>query len=637
MKKRIVYDSFFGGDKIKKYILVIILFFLPMGVKADKVTDYALKKIVVGTRNKVVYEITDINLTNNSLIIKGWSFANHIQNHNSVNSHKYMLELIDNGNTFRKVYFSNPKKIDKSNLVKMSNVTRKCHDNEFNTDGSYCYRDLSWSGFEFKIDLGELNSDTQYKINFAINLNMVNETHYFNNGIVIPGFEDTELVNNGIRYSLSGRFDTWEFVVITNYVRNRVEPGKNADSNFSDKPYCRPNDKNLYWHEYETYTNYKGSRWLGSGNEKELWINLKFKYSNYVCQLMTDGDWIQTTMNGTTGSGWISTAFLNYYGEPTTLKLDSLENTKINSIKTYTAPKNSNATIELNINNKINQEIILEVKFKNVLLYTEKVKFKGSKNVIINNLKISSNDKIKVEVLEPSGKKHTIESSIYISSLENITLNDINNNLKIETPIMVKKEFNKSEIKHYESFEIKIPHKKINVIAGQGFNAYIDLKYKSDASNIKLNSFNTHILFNKQDSSLNYPEVNGKIKVNLLKDVLNENHNFFKLPKTYVEKHKGELSTNNKDSNYIDGGNKWYVGISDEIGTYNYEYKIENIGVNLINISIPAQYSIINNLLGHEAFIKIKRVWVPDQLNYFYNKTYLFTDLLKKAAEINEV
>ncbi len=592
--------------------------------------------MIVGTRNKVVYEITDISLTSDLLIIKGWSFANYIQNHNSVNSHKYMLELIDNESNFRKVYFSNPKNIDKSNLVKMSNITKKCKDNEFNTDGSYCYRDLTWSGFEFRINLNELNRDTHYKINFAINLNMVNETHYFNNGIVIPGFENTELISNGIRYSLNGRFDTWEFIVITNYVRNRIGPGKNADSNFSNKPYCRPNDRNLYWHEYETYTNFKGTNWIGSGNEKELWINLKFKNSNYICQLMTDGDWIQTTMNGTSGSGWISTAFLNYYGEPTTLKVESLENTKINSIKTYTAPKNTNSKIEINLNNKLNQEIIIDVKFQNILLYTTKEKFNGNKKKIITNLKIPSNDKIRVEVTEPSGKKHIIESSIYISSLEEKVLNNINNVFKVNTPIAVEKEFGKNEKYYYEFYEIKIPHNKINVVAGQSFSAYIDLIYNSDIEEIKINNFDSYILFDKQDSNLNYPLLNGKVKVELLKDNIKDNQIFMKLPKTYVEKLKGSLSIYNKGTTYIDGGNKWYVGISDELGSYNYNYKIENIGINLITIIIPSQYKITKYLLGNEALIKLKRVWVPSNLNYFYSKSFLYSNLLRKVNEINE-
>lgn len=621
---------------MKKIIwLFLFAFFLcfPLTVNADKVTDYALNKVVLGTRNNVVYEITDLQLTSNYLIIKGWSFGNHIQNHNSSSSHKYMIEMIDQKTYNRKVYFSNPYNIDKSNLVKMANINRKCQDWEYNTDGNYCYTDLSWSGFEFYIPLSELNKNTEYNINFAINLNRVGETHYFNNGIVIPGFENINLVANGTKYSLNGQFNTWSFIVTTGYVRNREAAGKGANSNRSNIPYCRANDTTLYWHNGETYTNFRGSSWIGTGQDKELWINLGFRYSNYVCQLMSDGDRIQTTMNGNTGSGWITTAFLNYFGEPTTLKIESLENTKINSLKTYTTKKNTNSKIVLNINNLVDQQINITVKYKNNSLYNENIKFIGNKEIIINNLNIDSNDIIKVEVTEPSGIKHNIEASIYVSSEETISVNAIINNINITTPIMVEKITGQTEKKYYESFDINIPHNNISVVAGQGFLVNTNVYYYSDINEIILNNITGKLIFEKQDSSLDFPIINGLINVKLENKKINDNNIVLNIPKIYVDRKSGKLySSQPSDVETIDGGNKWYIDIETSFGVYDYYYEIDNIGVNLVKVNIIAKYNVSKYLLGPNGLYKIKRVWVPDNLNYIFKKSYSYIDLLKEVG-----
>jgi hypothetical protein len=573
-------------------------------------------------RETLAYDVNNYYIKDGYIIINGWGITSTDQQLTGNDTHEYSMTLTNKSTGNVKTYVAELKPVNKTELMRMKSTYRMCGYYELNASPSNCYYNYSMAGFEFKIPVSDLEVNYEYAIMLRVWAKIVNKGYQL--PIYTPSINKYYEVN-GVRYYLnSDMFAT--YATITGepvFVRNGPFVGSSVQTGWQ---WCSSTyGYNLYWWLYHTYYNINQVVQTNSGSvDSETWLNIKFNQGNCYNSR-------SRASNGTNYSGWIAAIYADFSGTPATIKTAKVKNGSIDKIKTYTAGKDTNTKVVVDLYNNLNQTNNIKMYHDNILVYDQNITYSGNKELTIT-YKISSSGIVKIIITEPNGLTTELSSLIYISSQKEYVINQSNSTIIDTTPVLISTTKEGAVNKYYEHITVTVPTIKNILTAGKGFDDWLNINYYSDTSEISLNnniSVNTY--FDSQDNGLTFPIEANKVKVSLEKLVSNDNNNYFSIQQFMFDKLTGYIYTIGNVPNNISliaGERKWYVSIDKDIGIYEYSYNALNIGVNMIKITIPCTYEINKTLFGNiDSEYIIKRVKTPLILNNIFSKTYTINEL----------
>ncbi len=588
--------------------------FIPIKVKAITYED---------TNQSVMqYNINNFYLEGDFIIINGWAVTDGHQHLTGNNTHEYSLVLTDKITNESKSYVATLKNVDKTQLMKTHEHTVICSTN-YST--AACYYLYTMVGFEFRIPVSELRGDAEYNIKLRIYEKSVNRGLQLS--IFALGIDNT-YEKDGIRYQLYSDIHKTSVSLLSSYLVVRSGPGQNyaqKTSNF----WCSYNGYDLYWYPYGTFTNIIGTaRTNGNSIDSELWLNLGYNYASCVDGKARAG-------NGTTYNGWGPWVFMSGNGTPATIKTTSLNTISIEELRTYTSKKDTQAKALITLTSSINQNVTIKAYHNSSLVYNKVENISGTKTFAINYV-IPNNGTFKVEIIN-SYKTYSISSNIYVSSekVYNITENDLSGIIIVDTPILVVTDKNRNVTEYKEKIQLSAIPYEIDLSQGRGISGMTSaISYWYPLEEFSLNSdYSVYALYPSQEETLNYEIVDGKVKVNLVKDNIVRNNNYdisyFHHPDILLSVIHGNLFNESLGGyNYYNGGGIWYPSWNDDLGKYEYEYIGSNLGINRITIKRDLSYTVSSTMFGvNNGKFTIKRVHTPESLNVIYRKTFTYDEL----------
>lgn len=599
-----------------KYIIPILFIFIlfPTGAKAITYENV--------TRDTFPYDINNYYIDNGYIVINGWGITASDQQLTGYDTHEYSMKLTNKKNGVIKTYNAELRGVNKTELMRMKTTYRMCGYYELNASPYNCYYNYSAVGFEFRIPLSDLDADTEYEIHLRIWAKIVNKGYQLK--IYAPSINKYYEVN-GVRYLLNSDMSK-TYATITGdpvFVRNGPSVGSSVQTGWQ---WCGSTYKyTLYWWLYHTYYNINQVVQTNAGSiDSETWLNIGFNQGTCVNNR-------SRASTGNSYNGWIAAIYADYSGIPATIKTYKVVNTSVDKIKAYTAESNSNAKVVVNLYNNYNQTNNIKAYHNGILVYNQNANYNGNKELTIN-YNIPSSGNVRIVVTEPNGLSTELTSQIYVSSKNSYTIKNQSSAIVDTTPVIVVTSKNGSVNKYYEHISLTVPSIYNNVTAGKGFDNWVNLSYYTDSSEIALNNdVSAYSYFDSQDENLNYEIKDNQVKVPLEKLIANGNTNYFNVNEFIFDKHTGKIYVSSNVPNNIittNGGRKWYTSASKEKGIYNYNYQIKNIGVNKINIIIPAKYEINKSLFGNiDSEYFIKRVYIPSNLNLIFSKKFTSLEL----------
>jgi len=573
----------------------------------------------------VQYNINNFYLEEDFIIINGWAVTSRHQHFLNNETHEYSMLITNKKTNVSKTYIATLKKADKTKLMNATEEITPCK-NTYIPNGNNCYYDYSYSGFEIKIPIHDLEKDSEYDIKLRLYEKTVNKAYQLS--IYALGIDSTYIKDN-IRYQLYSDINKTSVSLLSDYLYVRSGPGQNYSLKYGDIS-CS-NSKVLYWYPsgyfstiLDTYQTNKGSI------DSELWLNLG--YNQYKYCLLDKA----RVYNGTKYNGWAPWIYMIGKGTPATIKTTSVNNFSIDELKTYTVKKNTNSKVAVTITNTINEQVKIVGYYNDNIVYSKEELFVGTKTFIINYL-ISESGIFKIVV---SNKNKTLElsSNIFISSEKIYYTQELNEIIKDDIPILVITDKNGDSKEYYESFKFNFNKSHFEISQGQALSEIeSSIQYFFPLDEFSLNSdYEIYSLYPSQDNNLNYETFNNKTKVTLIKNSIIRENNYdfetFKSPITYINL-KGNLHSK-QQNNYYNGGYFWYPSWNDKIGTHDFEYVITNLGVNKVTIIQKLQYSITSTMFGnYKSKYKIKRIKNPKNLNIIFKKTFKYDELIDYVKE----
>lgn len=571
-------------------------------------------------RRTVRYEINNFYIENNYIILNGWASTNGHQHLKNDDTHQYSFQLIDRKDNSTKEYIASLKWVDKTQFLRTQTYNRQCYDNEYDVGGSTCYYIYENVGFEVRIPLSDLDTNTEYDIFFRIWEKQVNRK--FKIKIYTPNIAKSYNINN-VTYQLKSDIANIYAIVTGEPVYVRTGPSSSyapAKGNI----WCSDYYKNeFYWiggNQYNNIIQFVQNK--PNDISSETWINMRFNEGYCSNSRLRAVDGTSRT------DGWIAGAYADFTGTPATIVTKRLQNTYVNYIESYTASKDNLTKSIISLNNNISQNVTLNVYKNDILIQSNNYEFNGQKDIEIN-YNVEDGGELKFEIIETNGFTSLYNSKVYISSEETFNYSDITKTITPSTPIMTYTDKNNNITNCYEKISYEIPHNYIEIINGQGFNAYMNIDYYSDKQSILINDdIYSFIYFPNQENNLNYEIVNGVIKVPISKTNNDVNKVNFELENYYFD-NLGVIYKEYNDG-YINGNNKWYPNINSELGNYNYYYNVSNIGVNKITINVDCEYKTVKYLIGNNnSKFRIKRVYIPKELNTIFKNNFTYFEFKK--------
>lgn len=571
------------------------------------------------------YNINNFYLSGDNIIINGWSTTERHQHLTGNDTHEYSLVLTNKNTNESMVYIATLKKADKTRLMRATEWTTVCKDN-FST--KKCYYNYTYVGFEFKIPVTDLLPDTEYGIKLRIYEKQVKKG--YQTSIYALGI-DNVYEKDGIKYQLYSDITKTNVTLTSDVLFVRSGPGQSyakSECNFS----CSDaSGKTLYWKAYGKFTNIAGAQQTAPGEiDSELWVQLKYDYGSCSAGKAR-------AVNGTKYKGWAPWVYMLGGGEPAIIKTTSLDTLVIDELRAYTAEQNTNTKAILTLTSSINQDITIKAYHNDALVYTSNQTINGTKSFTIN-YKIPNNGTLKVDVISKS-RTGTISSNIYVSSKASydFSSSDEPKSIIVDTPILVVTNRDRQVTEYREQIKFSVTPNVVNISQGRGLTGVesaIYYYYPLDEFQLADN-YDIYALYPNQEDTQNYDLLNGKVKVDLVKNSTQRKDgydiSYFAPPENLLSNKKGNLynEVDNK-SDYSKGGAIWYPSWTETLGKHYYEYIGENIGINKITITKQLSYNITTPMFGKNngKFI-IKRVKNPNSSNVVYKHKFTYEELLE--------
>lgn len=574
------------------------------------------------------YNINNFKLEGDYIIINGWGTTDRHQDLTGDDTHEFSLVLTDKSNNESKTYIATLKYADKTRLMRASEAVNHCS-GYFNY--GVCHYTYTYAGFEFKIPLSDLNSDTEYDIKLRIYEKKVNRG--YQESIYVLGIDDS-YEKNGLRYQLYSDISKTNVTLTDSSLFVRSGPGQNYSIKSSNKS-CSGNGKTLFWYPQGYFSHIIGASQTKPGSvDSELWVNMQYDLGGCVYGKAR-------AVNGTSNNGWAPWVYMLGGGDPAVIKVTSLRTISIDELRAYTAEANTKTKALLTLTSTKNQNITIKAYHNNNLVYNKVHNISGTKSFKIDYT-IPNKGTLKVEVIDEHFTQN-ISSNIYVSSKKEYKL-DLSNKsgvILVENPILVVTDKNRNVTEYKEKIQLSAIPYEIDLSQGRGISGVTSaISYWYPLEEFSLNSdYSVYALYPSQENTMNYEIVDGKVKVNLLKDdvVRSTDHDvsYFYHPNILLSLIQGHLYTDaDNEYTYYNGGGIWYPAWNDELGTYDYEYVGTNLGINKITIKRDLVYSITTTMFGVETGkFTIKRVKNPDNPNIIYKRTFTYDELKEYAGD----
>ena len=574
------------------------------------------------------YNINNFKLDGDYIIINGWGTTDRHQDLTGDDTHEFSLVLTDKSNNESKVYIATLKYADKTRLMRASEAVNHCS-GYFNNGN--CHYKYTYAGFEFKIPLSDLNADTEYDIKLRIYEKKVNRG--YQESIYVLGIDDS-YEKNGMRYQLYSDISKTNVTLTDSSLFVRSGPGQNYSIKSSNKS-CSGNGKTLFWYPNGYFSHIIGASQTNPGSvDSELWVNMQYDLGGCVYGKAR-------AVNGTSNNGWAPWVYMLGGGDPAVIKVTSLTTISIDELRAYTAEANTKTKALLTLTSTKNQNITIKVYHNNNLVYNKVHNISGTKSFKIDYT-IPNKGTLKVEVIDEHFTQ-SISSNIYVSSKKEYKL-DLSNKsgvILVDNPILVVTDKNRNVTEYKEKIQLSAIPYEIDLSQGRGISGVTSaISYWYPLEEFSLNSdYSVYALYPSQENTMNYEIVDGKVKVNLLKDdvVRSSDHDisYFYHPNILLSLIQGHLYTDaDNEYTYYNGGGIWYPAWNDELGTYDYEYVGTNLGINKITIKRDLVYSITTTMFGVETGkFTIKRVKNPDNPNVIYKRTFTYDELKEYAGD----
>lgn len=574
-------------------------------------------------KSEFQYEINNFYISGDYLIINGWGkIVGNSQHYLNDSTHSYSILLRNVNNSASALeYYATLLPTDKTNYFKRVSTNRVCAPNLTYQDEDYCYMNVKNIAFEFKIPLSDLGTDVNYNVSLRIHAKTINvgyQTEMF-----APAIRDYQ-ERNGIRYELSSDYSTTKIYVMSDMLFVKAGPGLEAARQTSWQ-YCSLTGYTLYWREWHPFTSLQEVAKTSSSYDAETWFRVLFD------QGLCEGGRSRAFM-GWSYSGWMPSSYTDFDGTPAMIKITTQNYASIDQIKTYTAPKGGQTKIKIGLYNKTNQNNNIKVYNDGKLIYNQNLSYSGSKELEVK-FNIERKGEVEVVIIEPSGYQTKLKSPIYVSGFETYEVKEKEVNINPETPIIVITDKLGSR-NIYEKIKITIPYSSIKLVSGKSIQTWSFIEYSTTNNELNINQdVNSKVLFPTQEKTLMYPFENNKIKVEMEKVDSNSSQMLLNLPEYVLDKNKGYVypkGNEPKNIKTINGDRKWYVPISDNIGKYDYQINLSNVGVNKVSVIFNCNYEIIKKLIGDiNSLYIIKRVDVPQNLIIRFSNIYSYNDLIK--------
>lgn len=599
----------------KKYILFVLIIQLLFLTRVNAIEYQTV------TKANLLYEINGFYIEGNFLKINGWAISDrNIQNYFDDTTHSFSILLQNVNNPNDILYYDGTLlDVDKTILFKYSTTNKKCSSTAINKPLNECYMVVKNVGFEFVIPLSDLQKDTSYRVVLRMHnkhANVAYQTYIF-----APNISEYH-EKDGLRYELYSDFSATNIVMLSNMLFVKAGPSTSSSKMYSYKS-CSETGTTLYWKQWEVFINLQEIAKTSDSYDSETWFRVLFDQGKCI-------DGRSRAFMGYSYTGWMPSTYTDFDGTPATIKITTQNHSSIDEVRTYTAPVNSQTKTIVKLYNKKNQTINIKLYQNNSLMYDNNITFDGIKELTIP-FKHNGGSDIKVVITEPSGYVTTLNSKIFKSSYSSYTSNSNEINITPSTPVIVVAD--SSEIKNiYEIIKVSIPYNYIKTISGKPIQSWSYIEYYTDNNEIILNSDITgYVLYPSKESTLNYSLVNNKYKVNTIKTDSNTAQAIMNLPEYILDKNKGYVyEKTNYPSGIITvyGDRKWYIPINENVGIYSYEINVGNLGVNRISVKFPCKYEITKTLFGYsDSLYIIKRTYVPNNLQYRFNKSYSYQEL----------
>ena len=574
------------------------------------------------------YNVNNFKLEGDYIIINGWGTTDRHQDLTGDDTHEFSLVLTDKSNNESKTYIATLKYADKTRLMRASEAVNHCS-GYFNNGN--CHYKYTYAGFEFKIPLSNLNADTEYDIKLRIYEKKVNRG--YQESIYVLGIDDS-YEKNGMRYQLYSDISKTNVTLTDSSLFVRSGPGQNYSIKSSNKS-CSGNGKTLFWYPNGYFSHIIGASQTKPGSvDSELWVNMQYDLGGCV-----NGK--ARAVNGTSNNGWAPWVYMLGGGDPAVIKVTSLTTISIDELRAYTAEANTKTKALLTLTSTKNQNITIKAYHNNNLVYNKVHNISGTKSFKIDYT-IPNKGTLKVEVIDEHFTQ-SISSNIYVSSKKEYKL-DLSNKsgvILVDNPILVVTDKNRNVTEYKEKIQLSAIPYVIDLSQGRGISGVTSaISYWYPLEEFSLNSdYSVYALYPSQENTMNYEIVDGKVKVNLLKDdvVRSSDHDisYFYHPNILLSLIQGHLYTDaDNEYTYYNGGGIWYPAWNDELGTYDYEYVGTNLGINKITIKRDLVYSITTTMFGVETGkFTIKRVKNPDNPNVIYKRTFTYDELKEYAGD----
>lgn len=570
------------------------------------------------------YNINNFKLEGNYIIINGWGTTNRHQDLTGNNTHEFSLLITNSKANESKVYVATLKYADKTRLMRASEAVNHCS-GYYNQ--SSCHYDYTYAGFEFKIPISDLIPDTEYAIKLRIYEKLINKG--YQESIYVLGIDNT-YEKDGIRYQLYSDINKTSITLTDSTLFVRSGPGQNYSIKSGSK-YCSGHSYTMFWYPYGYFSHIIGAKQTKPGEiDSELWVNMQYNQGGCV-----NGG--ARAVNGTTSNGWAPWVYMLAGGTPAVIKLTSLRTVTIDEVRAYTSEANTTNKVLLTLTSSKSQNITIKAYHNDKLVYDKQQSISGTKTFNIG-YKIPNKGTLRIEVIDQYFSQST-STKIYVSSKGTYEIDSSNRSgvIIVDNPILVVTDKNGKATEYKEKIQLSAIPYEINLSQGRGISGITSaISYWYPLEEFSLNSdYSVYALYPSQEKTMNYEIVNGKVKVNLVKDnvVRDSDHDvsYFYHPNILLSLIEGNLYNQSADGYvFYNGGGIWYPSWNDELGTYEYEYVGTNLGINKVTIKRELAYSITSTMFGADTgkFI-IKRVKNPDDLNIIYKRTFTREQLIE--------
>lgn len=204
--------------------------------------------------------------------------------------------------------------------------------------------------------------------------------------------------------------------------------------------------------------------------------------------------------------------------------------------------------------------------------------------------------------------KNSIDTDGYTASELHLNANSSSNSeLNYKGVVMTQRTIGQPMELYYET--LNVPVNKISKTkSGYGVTFNNKLTYQNDLLTKTPTAIKTQTVANRNlvESSLNYPEKNGKVTIPMTETKENATINSvtqtFALPKAYVESQTGnvfsesqkQLGDKHISHSLIDGGNKLYIPIwINKLGVYDVDFQnTDLVGVNCVSFDVSTQINV---------------------------------------------